>query len=311
MGLHGKILITGGAGFLGRAIIKRATEEKWDCEISILSTDSTKHDKIKNQYPNVISHIGDISDAFVVSNAMRGIDTVIHAAAVKEIPTSEINTIDCIRTNVAGSMVVAYAAIQEHVKNILAISTDKCCHPANAYGASKYMMEKVWQECSRTDSGTVFNLVRYGNVLDSTASVLTKWKADYEAGKPIKMTDPQMTRFWISPDVAVDYVLAALNLSSGFIYVPKMKSLSLAKLAEYTIGAEVNEIERIPIRPGEKMHEELLTVEECEHAVDFEYGNFFVLEPTTMSLRKACRENAYTSWNAPRFTKDDFLAIFK
>ena len=305
MGLHGKVLITGGAGFLGRAIIRRSMEEKWDCEISVFSSDPTKHAKLP---PNIHCYIGDVRDETAMMLAMQGKDIVIHAAAVKQIPESEVNPIDCYHVNVEGSENVGRMAIVAGVKQVLAISTDKAAKPANAYGDSKMMMEKMWCQFASIPSNTTFHLVRYGNVLDSTASVLTKWRQAQRLRDAIEITDPAMTRFWISPDKAVDYVLAALNLSSGFIYVPKMKSLSIGKMADYVLGEGEYDYRLIPIRPGEKIHEELLTFEEREHAIEMD--DYFILEPSTAPLRNPCRETPYTSFNAPRFTRDEFLSLF-
>lgn len=297
--IEGKILITGGAGYLGKAIIKRATEEKWDCDITIFSTDATKHLRIVNEFPHVHSVIGDIRDVETLWNAMAGMDLVIHAAAVKFIDVSEYNSIDTFDVNVSGSMNVLRCASQLGIDKVIGISTDKACHPANAYGASKYMMEKMFQEYSRLGLKTTFHLVRYGNVIDSTASVFAKWKQAVAEGKPIQITDPKMTRFWLSPSQAVDYIIEALKLESGHVYIPMLPSLDIGTLAEYIIGSRekgITEVKIISVRPGEKMHETLLTREECYYTYPivgkFEY---FDLRPTT-SERDAISIEPYTSY---------------
>lgn len=300
--LEGKILITGGAGTLGRAIIKRATEEKWPCHITIFSTDAIKHAHVRAQYPHVQSVIGDIRSYDAVYNAMAGKDIVIHGAAVKHIPVSEFNSIDTYEINVEGSRNVAMAAIQHQTPHVLGISTDKACWPANAYGATKMLMEKIFQEYARLGFATQFHLVRYGNVLESTGSVVQIWKEAIKNHEPLKMTDPEMTRFWLSPNQAVTLVLKSLQLQSGHIYVAKMPALTIRKLAEY--GLELGSldeivIERIPVRPGEKEHETLLTREEVPYAT--EYDNFFDLRPSTSEqFVQPCAIRPYSSDDADR-----------
>jgi len=275
--LTGEILLLGGSGTLGRAIIKRAFDEKWDCRIAIFSTDPMKHHAIRSEYPEVQSIIGDIRDFTTLYNAMSGKDYVLHLAAQKHIPDGEYSSIDTFGVNVTGSLNVAQAAMQLNIPHVLAISTDKSCHPANAYGASKYAMEKIWQEYSRLGVRTRFHLTRYGNVLESTGSVIEIWNNAIERGEKIKMVDPDMTRFFLSPSQAVDLVQLAVKLDSGLILIPKLPSLSIGKLAEYTVGEQ--EMELIPMRPGEKLDEELLTLEETAFAVESE--SFFFLHPTT------------------------------
>ena len=303
--IQGKILITGGAGYLGKAIIKRATEEQWDCDITIFSTDAVKHLKILSEYPQVHSVIGDIRDGDTLWNSMTGKDVVIHAAAVKHIDVSEYNSIDTIDVNVTGSLNVLRCAAQLAIPDVVGISTDKACHPANAYGASKYAMEKMFQEFSRLGLKTNFHLVRYGNVLDSTASVLSAWKKAVEEGKPIKVTDPDMSRFWLSPSLAVDYIIEALMLESGHIYIPKLPALSIGKLAEHTVGNV--EIETIPVRPGEKKHETLVTEEELEF-VDNEPSHYN-LSPTTEIRKPNYTMLTYTSDKAHQITKEELTAL--
>lgn len=279
--LEGKIFITGGAGTLGRAIIKRATTENWPCEITIYSTDAMKHARVKRDYPQVRSVIGDVRSYETLYHAIVGHDIVIHGAAVKHIPVSEYNSIDTFDVNVNGSMNVAEACIHAGVKKAIAISTDKSCHPANAYGATKYLMEKVWQEYARIQDMTSFHLVRYGNVLESTGSVIEVWKNQVAAGQPIRITNPEMTRFWLSPSQAVDYVLMGLESPAGTIFVKKMESLDIKTLALYTLGEDAP-YELIPLRPGEKIHETLLMVDELRHTKEFE--SFYLVFPTNIEV---------------------------
>lgn len=305
--LQGKILITGGAGYLGRSIIERAQKEKWDCHITIFSTDATKHARVLHEFPRGVSSvIGDIRDSLTVYNAMAGKDIVIHAAAVKEIPVSEYNSIDTFEVNVRGSLNVANAAILHGTPLVIGISTDKVCHAVNAYGASKYMMEKIFQEYARLELPTRFVLTRYGNVIESTASVIEAWKRAISAGEPIKVTDPGMTRFWLSPSQAVSLIEMAAKLQGGEILIPKLKSLSLPAVADYVLPEGVHfQSETIGLRPGEKMHEELLTAEESDFAI--EADGFFILRPTTaVKPENPVVHGGYDSYNAERFSRIEF-----
>lgn len=304
--LSGKVLITGGCGTLGKAIIQRATEEDWPCEITVFSTDAVKHAKVKNMFPDVHSVIGDIRNFDTLHAVMSGKDIVIHAAAVKFIPVSEYNSIDTIDININGSLNVCRSAMQHGTPHVLGISTDKACHPANLYGATKMAMEKIFQEFSRQGLNTSFHLVRYGNVLESTGSVVEVWRNADRDHKPLQITDGSMTRFWISPKQAVQYVLDALKFESGNIYIPKMKSLSIGQMAEWIApGAEFT---TVPLRPGEKMHETLLTEEEVWDAKDME--KFYVLFPSTTEGKGYFSSPfPYTSENSPRLTRDELFAL--
>lgn len=309
--LQGEVLITGGSGAMGRAIIHRAYKEKWDCKITVFSRDVMKQHKIKSLYPNVGMIVGDIRDFTTLSNAMVGKDIVLHLAAQKHIPEAEYHSIDNYEVNVIGSMNVCAAASQLGVPHVLGISTDKVAHPANAYGCSKLMMEKVWQEYARIGFETNFHLVRFGNVLESTGSVLEVWKNSVDAGKPIIVTDPAMTRFFISPQQAVDLVVNSLKLESGMILIPKMKALSIQRLAEYWLEKPFSEInyQLIPLRPGEKMHESLLTIEECKYAV--ETDEFFFLHPSTSPAVDNPASGQYSSDMAEELTKDELVELLK
>lgn len=310
MSLKGSILITGGAGTLGKAIIKRAHKENWDCNITIFSTDAMKHLEVRRQYPHVNSVIGDIRDYTTLYNAMAGKDIVVHAAAVKHIPVSEVHSLDTIAINVEGSQNVLQCAVQHNIPDVIGISTDKACHPANAYGASKYLMEKMFQEYSRAGFPTNFHLVRYGNVLESTGSVIELWKDSVAKREPIQLTDPGMTRFFLSPNQAVDYVVRAMDVASGYILVPKIKSLSIGVLAEYTLeNYDGVTVQRVPLRPGEKMHETLLTDEEVKY-VPVGDEDFMWLSPTTGSGTNVLG-SAYSSDIAPRLTREELAELLR
>lgn len=305
MDLHSvDLFVTGGAGTLGRAIARRRKLEGWKGRLTVYSTDTHKHDYMRKFYPDVCFIQGDIRNPDTLYNAMIGHDVVIHAGAVKVIPVSEYQSIDTFDVNVNGSMNVCRTAVLAGVKHVLGISTDKVCHAANAYGATKYLMEKAFQEYARAGHATEFHLVRYGNVLESTGSVIEAWKNAIARGENIRITDPTMTRFWISPSQAVDLVIRSLDFESGFIYIPEMPALSIGDLATYTVG--ICDFERVPLRPGEKMHETLLTCEEGWYA--YHNGDAFVLRPTTQ-FRNPQPIEPYSSDVAIKLTLEELTEL--
>lgn len=306
---NANIFVTGGAGTLGRAIARRRQVEGWSGRFTVYSRDEHKHSFMRRMFPDVHFVQGDIRNLETLRLAMVGHDVVIHAGACKVIPVSEFQSLDTIDINVYGSQNVCIAARETGVGHVLGISTDKACHAANAYGASKYLMEKVFQEYARVnDHKTLFHLVRYGNVLESTGSVVETWKKALYNGEPVRITDPEMTRFWLSPSQAVDYVIHSLNFESGQIYIPLMPALSIGKLLEYTLDGQEYEIARVPLRPGEKLHETLLTCEEGHYAELGVHGDphaaFFVLSPTT-GERKETGAEEYSSDVAEELTKEE------
>lgn len=261
-------------------------------------------------YPGVGCITGDIRDFTTLYNAMVGKHYVLHFAARKHIPEGERDSIDNYEVNVGGSLNVALAAHQIGTPHVLGVSTDKAAHPANLYGATKMINEKVFQEYSRLGSDTAFHLVRFGNILESTGSVIQVWKEALERGESVKITDPQMTRFWLSPAQAVDWVLNALDVESGNILIPKMPALSIGKLAQYVLpdSYDPEDIQIIPLRPGEKLHECLLTKDEARIA--FGHSDHFILPPTTSGkMPYHLVESAYTSDMAPELTKDELMEL--
>jgi len=219
-----------------------------------------------------------------------------------------------VRVNVVGTINVASIALELGTPHVMCISTDKASHPANAYGATKMLDEKLFQEFARIAEAanlrTQYHLVRYGNVLESTGSVVEIWRNQIVRDETIKVTDPEMTRFYLSPQQAVDIVLKGLTLASGMILVPKLKSLSLKKLAHFSTSDFSVKVdwEIIPMRPGEKRHETLLTVEECEFAT--EDGNYFYLRPSTCP-RNTHGESPlpYSSDMAEELTYEEFATM--
>lgn len=195
--IKGKLFLTGGSGTLGKAIIRRAHEENWPCEITVYSRDPMKQFPIKKEYPDVKFVIGDVADFELLSNAMAGHDIVLHLAAQKHIPTGEFNVMQTINVNLIGSINVAQASIQNLVKQVVGISTDKVVHPVNAYGATKYLMEKVFQEVGINQNITKFMCVRYGNVLGSTDSVIQVWRESEKEADRIGEFTPDSKYEWI------------------------------------------------------------------------------------------------------------------
>lgn len=303
------IFVTGGAGCLGRAIARKRKEEGWRGKFTVYSTDEHKHAYMRKLFPDINFVQGDIRNPETLYNAMVGHDVVLHCAAVKVIPTSEFYSIDTYDVNVNGSLNVCIQAMRAGVRHVLGVSTDKVCHAVNAYGATKYLMEKIFQEYSRIESDTQFHLVRFGNVLESTGSVIEMWKNAVENSLPIKITNPKMTRFWLSPKQASQYAVDALQLESGQIYVARMPALSILKLLEYTIGLD-REIEQIPLRPGEKIHETLLTQDETPYTT-LHSDEFYVLNPTTSPRHPSgiVVFYPYSSDSARELTREELMAL--
>ena len=277
------LMITGGTGSFGNAVLNRFLRTDIG-EIRIFSRDEKKQDDMRHHFqatmPEVAEkiryYIGDVRDIGSVKDAMRGVDYIFHAAALKQVPSCEFFPMEAVKTNVIGTDNVLTAAIELGVKSVICLSTDKAAYPVNAMGTSKAMMEKVVVAKSRTTKNTRICCTRYGNVLCSRGSVVPLWIDQIRAGKPITITEPSMTRFIMSLEEAVDLVLFAFeNGESGDILVQKAPACTIETLAKAVteLFAPGHEIRVIGIRHGEKMYETLLTDEECEHAVDL--GGFY------------------------------------
>lgn len=278
------LLITGGTGSFGNAVLNRFLETDIG-EIRIFSRDEKKQDDMRHDFqarmPEVADkirfYIGDVRDLQSVKNAMHGVDYIFHAAALKQVPSCEFFPIEAIKTNVLGTENVLTAAIEEGVKTVVCLSTDKAAYPVNAMGTSKAMMEKVVVAKARTTKTTKICCTRYGNVMCSRGSVIPLWIDQIRQVIPITVTEPSMTRFIMSLDEAVDLVLFAFEHGdSGDILVQKAPACTIQTQAEAVcelFGADKKDIKIIGIRHGEKMFETLLTNEECENAVDM--GNFY------------------------------------
>jgi len=279
------LLITGGTGSFGNAVLNRFLSTDIG-EIRVFSRDEKKQDDMRHDFqsrlPEVADKIkffiGDVRDLASVKNAMHGVDYIFHAAALKQVPSCEFFPLEAVKTNVFGTDNVLTAAIDEGVKTVICLSTDKAAYPVNAMGTSKAMMEKVIVAKSRTVSPdkTKICCTRYGNVMCSRGSVIPLWIEQIKAGTPITVTEPKMTRFIMSLDEAVELVLFAFEHGvSGDILVQKAPACTIGVLVQAVkelFHSEV-EIKVIGIRHGEKMYETLLTNEECAHATDL--GDFY------------------------------------
>ena len=280
------LMITGGTGSFGNAVLNRFLDTDIR-EIRIFSRDEKKQDDMRHEFQakmpeaagKIKFFIGDVRDLASVKNAMHGVDYIFHAAALKQVPSCEFFPMEAVKTNVFGTDNVLTAAIDAGVKAVICLSTDKAAYPVNAMGTSKAMMEKVIVAKSRTVSPekTKICCTRYGNVMCSRGSVIPLWIDQIKAGNPITITEPNMTRFIMSLEEAVDLVLFAFqNGVSRDILVQKAPACTIETLAEAVcqlFGGKKEDIRVIGIRHGEKMYETLLTNEECAHAIDL--GNFY------------------------------------
>lgn len=281
------LLLTGGTGSFGNAVLRRFLDTDIG-EIRIFSRDEKKQDDMRHEFqaemPDVSDkikfYIGDVRDLQSVKNAMHGVDYIFHAAALKQVPSCEFFPLEAVKTNVFGTDNVLTAAIDEKVRTVICLSTDKAAYPVNAMGTSKAMMEKVVVAKSRTVSPDVTKIccTRYGNVMCSRGSVIPLWIEQIRKGEAITITEPAMTRFIMSLDEAVDLVQFAFARGiSGDILVQKAPACTIETQAKAVLELfdkeKKSEIKVIGIRHGEKMYETLLTNEECAHAVDM--GKFY------------------------------------
>jgi UDP-N-acetylglucosamine 4,6-dehydratase len=281
------LLITGGTGSFGNAVLRRFLDSGLH-EIRILSRDEKKQDDIRKKYnsPRLKFYIGDVRDPQSVMNAMRGVDHIYHAAALKQVPSCEFHPLEAVKTNVLGTENVLEAAIKCGVQRVVVLSTDKAVYPINAMGISKAMMEKVAVAKSRSSAQTVINVTRYGNVMASRGSVIPLFIDQIRAGKPITITDPNMTRFMMTLDDAVDLVLYAFEHGQpGEIFVQKAPAATIEMLARALtalMGKPNHEVRVIGTRHGEKLYEALLSREEMVSAEDL--GGYYRLPPDLRDL---------------------------
>ena len=287
------LLITGGTGSFGNAVLNRFLRTDIG-EIRVFSRDEKKQDDMRHEFqvkmPEVSDKIkffiGDVRDLQSVRNAMHGVDYIFHAAALKQVPSCEFFPIEAVKTNVLGTENVLTAAIEDGVKSVICLSTDKAAYPVNAMGITKALEERVAVAKSRTTDRTKICCTRYGNVMCSRGSVIPLWIDQIRNGNPITITDPTMTRFIMSLEEAVDLVLFAFEHGkTGDIFVQKAPACTIQTQAEAVcelFGGKKENIKVIGIRHGEKMYETLLTNEECSKAEDM--GNFYRVSADQRSL---------------------------
>lgn len=265
------LLVTGGTGSFGQEFVKTCLDRYDLKKLIIFSRDEQKHFEMEEKFSShphakiLRFFIGDIRDADRLELAMRDVDYVIHAAALKHVPAAEYNPFECIKTNVIGTQNVVMAALKNGVKKAIMISTDKAANPINLYGASKLAGEKIFVASNNLSGSlnTRFGVVRYGNVIGSRGSVIPLFKRFIEQGREhLPITDPRMTRFWISLEEGVDFVLSCTAMSKGGeIFVPKIPSMKITDIATHLAPDMKQKI--VGIRPGEKLHEVLLTQNEA------------------------------------------------
>lgn len=281
------LLITGGTGSFGNAVLRRFLDSDLS-EIRIFSRDEKKQDDMRKKYnnPKLKFYIGDVRDYQSVLNSVRGVDYIYHAAALKQVPSCEFHPIEAVKTNVLGTENVLEAAITCGVKRVVCLSTDKAVYPINAMGISKAMMEKVIVAKSRSSSSTLICSTRYGNVMASRGSVIPLFVNQIRAGQPITITDPNMTRFMMTLDDAVDLVLYAFEHGTpGDIFVQKAPAATIETLARALtdlLGVPEHPVNIIGTRHGEKLFEALLSREEMVAAEDL--GGYYRVPPDLRDL---------------------------
>lgn len=316
------LLITGGTGSFGNAVLSRFLDSDL-AEIRIFSRDEKKQDEMRKRYKNLklSFYIGDVRDVSAVSNAVRGVDYIFHAAALKQVPSCEFYPMEAFKTNVVGTSNVIEAAIATNVKKVICLSTDKAVYPINAMGISKAMMEKVAISHSRQVNETVICVTRYGNVMASRGSVIPLFAEQLAKGESITVTDPTMTRFMMTLDDAVNLVIYAFEHGlTGQILVQKSPAASLDVLAKAilkTLGTIDSNFKIIGTRHGEKLFETLLSREEMALAQDL--GQYFCIPPDSRDLNyekfydegeeKISNTKDYNSHNTTQLNVDEMESL--
>ena len=286
------ILVTGGTGSFGKKFVEIILRDYHPKRLIIFSRDELKQHEMRMNgfdHPSLRYFIGDVRDIGRLYRAFKGVDIIIHAAALKQIPTCEYNPFEAIMTNILGAKDVIDAAIDQGVKKVIAISTDKAVNPLNLYGATKLCMEKLFVQGNSYSGtgGTKLSCVRYGNVVGSRGSVIPLFKEQRKTGK-ITITDKRMTRFWITLEEGVRFVIHCVEqMQGGEVFVPKIPSMQIMDLAEAV--APGCEIEFIGIRPGEKLQEVLVSKDESRYVIDLE--DMFIIQP------------AYHWWNLTNWSQ--------
>jgi UDP-N-acetylglucosamine 4,6-dehydratase len=292
------VLVTGGTGSFGRAFVTALLSRASPRRLVVFSRDELKQYEMAQDFDakdtrGVVRYfIGDVRDAGRLTQALRGIDIVIHAAALKHVTIAEYNPFECIRTNVMGAENVAQAAIAAGVQRVIALSTDKAANPANLYGASKLASDKIFIAANHLAglNGCRFAVVRYGNVVGSRGSVMPLFRKLIAQGTDhLPITDPRMTRFWITLGQGVDFVCSsAAMMTGGEIFVPKIPSMRIVDLANVMAPGLPQKV--IGIRPGEKLHEAMITEDDARSSLDL--GDRYVIEPSIVMYHRGDMRSA-------------------
>ena len=278
------ILVTGGTGSFGNSFIKAVLERYKPRKTIIFSRDEFKQSNMAAQYPtteypSIRFFIGDVRDSDRLEMALREVDYVVHAAALKQIPVAEYNPMECIKTNVMGAENVVQAAITAGVEKVIALSTDKAANPINLYGASKLASDKIFIAANNLsgDLGTKFSVVRYGNVIGSRGSVMPLFKKLIsENAKTLPITDPRMTRFWITLEQGVNFVFSSLAMmEGGEIFVPKIPTMNIADMAK-AMAPDIPH-RTVGIRPGEKLHEVMIISDDARDTIEMD--DRYIIQP--------------------------------
>lgn len=300
------ILVTGGTGSFGQKFTEIALQEHSPKVIRIFSRGELLQQEMRrklNDDPRLRFFIGDVRDRERVYRAMNGVDIVVHTAALKQVPTCEYNPIEAVRTNIEGAVNIIDAAIDNGVEKVMAISTDKAVHPVNLYGATKLVAEKLFIQANTYTGGreTIFSCVRYGNVVGSRGSVVPLFFEQSKSGE-ITITDERMTRFWVTLEQGVHFVIDCMRkMCGGEVFIPKMPSMKIIDLADTIVLGIERKI--VGIRPGEKLHEALLTEGETRHAQEFD--NYFVIEPEFPFWRREGLESGKPLPEGFKYTSDN------
>jgi UDP-N-acetylglucosamine 4,6-dehydratase/5-epimerase len=290
------VLVTGGTGSFGQRFVEIVLQEYRPRKLIVFSRDELKQFEMRQRFPDRINDciryfIGDVRDRERLYRALDGVDIVVHAAALKQVPACEYNPLEAVRTNVLGAANLIDAAIDRNVSKVIALSTDKAANPVNLYGATKLTSDKLFTAANNYSGphGTRFSVVRYGNVVGSRGSVVPFFLKMRQTGR-LPITDPRMTRFWITLAQGVEFVLKNLErMRGGEIFVPKIPSMNIMDLAR-AVAPEC-EIDIVGIRPGEKLHEVMVAEDDARHTLEFD--DYFAIQP------------AYHEWDAESYQREN------
>lgn len=310
---NSSILITGGTGSFGKAFLDEILEHHAPARVAIFSRDELKQYEMKLSHgddPRVRFFVGDIRDRDRLEMAMYGVDFVVHAAALKQVDTAEYNPMEFVKTNILGSENVMLASMSAGVKKVVALSTDKASSPINLYGATKLTADKLFISGNHYSyaRGTKFAVVRYGNVMGSRGSVIPFFQALAEKGAPLPITDMRMTRFWITLPQAVKFVLESFeSMDGGELYVPRIPSMRVVDLARAI--APNCDLEEVGIRPGEKLHEEMISSDDASRTI--RQPHRYVVGPTLSewTYRVPKGESVPENFTYTSDTNDQWLSV--